>query len=291
MLKFATVNTFGKSDTFKFNPLDLISRFSTFTGRKVRTVEAISKMADSLLLHGQEQDFIYRKGHDGDPVPVTGHTRILAAAKITSEKMTGSNGVQYSPENPFVVRGAFRAMNELEAVIHTFVENDDETRTPLNDLDVAFMIRVLDENFGLTDGEIATKLGKQASFISTHRALLEADPATQAKVANGELNFSQAQAVLKVEPAKREEVLAKTAKKGKVTAAAISATAAEVGATVKGKVTPRSLKALKDAIKPIADGPTSPAKYRALALYDFLVGRGTEADLIAALGEGKKASA
>ena len=123
-LKLTGVTTHGKKDELGFNPLELVKNFSAFTGRKRRTDEAIQKMAESFLLNGQEQAFLYRKNFTGEPVPVTGHTRILAGAYITNNGMTDAKGVTYSKKNPFVVYGTYKQMNELEAVIHTFAEND-----------------------------------------------------------------------------------------------------------------------------------------------------------------------
>ena len=160
-LKISGVTTHGKRDVLLFNPLELVPLFSSFTGRKDRSEEAIDAMAASLLLHGQEQPFVYRKNEKGEPIPVSGHTRILAAARI-SERSMG----MYSPSAPFMVAGFFRQLNEMEAMIHTFVENADETRTPLNPVDKALFVRLMAETWGLTDAQIAEKLGKSPNDIS-----------------------------------------------------------------------------------------------------------------------------
>ena len=283
-IKLTGVTTHGKKDELGFNPLELVPNFSAFTGRKERTPEAIEKMAASLLLHGQEQAFSYRKDFNGRPVPVSGHTRILAAAKITNEGRTGANGVTYSTENPFVVYGTYKQMNELEAVIHTFVENDDETRTPINDVDIAFLIRTLSETFGISDAEIAEKLGKPASFVSTHRTILELDPASQAALANGEIKFDTAVNVIaKIEPAKRAEAIAtaKTNNKGRATSAAVAQAAAQIGAATNKplKRTDADMKAVLN--KYITDHVASPLTAVFFAISDFRAGTISEAEFVA----------
>lgn len=232
-LKIKGVETYGKKDGLGFNPSDLVKRFAKFTGRKDRSEAAIEKMAQSLLLHGQEQNFLYRKDQfSGEPIPVTGHTRILAGDKITRMRMTGANGVQYSPKNPFILYGTFRAMNELDAVIHTFVENDDETRTPLNDVDFALLIDTLATSYALKDSDIAARLGKDAGWVSAHRIVLELDPGTQEALRDGTLKFNAAVGpVAKIEPKERARVInrAKEKNKGKATAPGIVRAAKELG--------------------------------------------------------------
>lgn len=234
-----SVQTYGNRDVFGFSPIDLVSHFSSFTGRSERSQEAIDAMAVSLLKFGQEQPFPFRKDFAGNPVPIGGHTRILGALKITNECMTDDAGVQYSPENPFRVYGFYRQMNDMEAVIHTFVENDDPTRTPLNDVDHALLIRVLSENYGLTDADIAVKLGKNASWVAKHKLVLELDHGTQAMVAAGDLSLDAAvMVVAAIEPSQRPAVIerAKASNNGKATSAAIRQASTELGATTHGKL-------------------------------------------------------
>lgn len=202
-LSFTTVQPAEKGDVYKFDPRDLAARFASFTGRQARGEEAIEAMAESLLLHGQEQAILYRKGPDGDPAPVSGHTRILAAARITEQ----SRGM-YSPDQPFLIRGEYRQMNAEEALFHTYVENSSDSRTPLNDVDVAFFIRTVSETTGLNDSQIAAKLGKTPNWVSRHRKVLDLPAATQVKLAKGEINMEKVITLHKLAPEKQAEALA-----------------------------------------------------------------------------------
>lgn len=197
-----SVETHGKQDAYGFVPSDLVSNFAKFTGRATRSEESIDKMVESLLIDGQEQPFTFRKGFGDVPIPITGHTRILAADRINQQGLGG-----YSNENPFIVKGLMKSVNEEEAILHTFRENDDETRTPTNALDKAFLIRVLSENYGYSDSQIADKLRKAPAWVAQHRALLELDSATQSKVAGGDISVNTAVTLANVAPEDREKVL------------------------------------------------------------------------------------
>lgn len=225
-----SVQIMGKKDCFAFNPDDI--QFSAFTGRKERTPQQIEAMVESLLQDGQEQPITYRKGFDGKPIAVTGHTRILAARAINERRLQGPDGVQYGPENPFVIYGVLKQFSDLEAVFHTFRENDGETRTPINDVDLAFLIRTLGDSFGLKDAEIAKRLRKDEAWVSRHRAVLDLDDSTQKQITSGGLTLAAALAVGAIEPASRPAAIeqAKAATGGKVTAAAVASAARQMGA-------------------------------------------------------------
>ena len=47
-LKLSGVTTYGKTDVFRFDPRELVTRFAAYTGRKDRSPAAIDRMAASL---------------------------------------------------------------------------------------------------------------------------------------------------------------------------------------------------------------------------------------------------
>jgi ParB-like chromosome segregation protein Spo0J len=231
----------GRGDLFKFNPADLVANFAAYTGRTERRPEAIEAMIESLLADGQEQAILFRRGFSDKAIPVSGHTRIIAAAAINERRLNG-----YSPENPFVITATLRTLNEEEAILHTFRENDDDTRTPMNAMDRALLIRVLSENYGLSDAQIAAKLRKTPLWVSQHKALLTLDSSTQAAVAAGTIAVSTAQVVAQVAPEDRADVLAAATKPGKKTTARSVAAAAREGGATTSKVLKRSDGEFKD---------------------------------------------
>lgn len=289
-LKIAT-NTYGKRDGHGFLPSDLIGNFSSYTGRKARTEEQIDKMVQSLLHVGQENNFLYRKGFKGEAIPVSGHTRILAAARINERGLVGKRfdtegnpvgEVKYGPDNPFIIYGTYRQMTAEEALFHTFAENDDETRTPLNEVDIAHFILIASETLGLTDAKIAERLGKQPSWISNRRKLLELDPATQKQVATGDLAVNAAVAAAAVDPNKRQDVIkAAQAKspKGKATAAAIAEAARELGADTNRKLTRTDAEFKAWLRKKLEEVEVGPVQAFLFGILDFRAGTIDETEL------------
>lgn len=239
MIKFSTP-TYGKKDAPGFLPADLKQNFASYTGRKVRTADQIKEMAQSLLANGQEVPITVRKGYKGEAIPVTGHTRILAADLINQNEMVGyridaatgqKTEIKYGAENPFVLTAIVRTMNETDALFASFVENAD--RNKLTAADYAQFLQIASESTKMTDGQIAKKLGKQPSFISNIRKFLTLDVETQREVLAGDVKFNTAVDILtKVDPAKRAEVVerAKANNGGKATGAALARAVAEVGA-------------------------------------------------------------
>lgn len=232
-----SVQTYGKRDGYGFNACDLVPNFAAFTGRKSRTEEQIDKMVDSLLRHGQEQNFLYRKGFNEEPIPVTGHTRILAGARITDRRMKSLCGkIQYGPENPFPIFGTFRKMNEFDAMFHTFAENDDETRTAMNAVDIALFISTAKQSGNMTTAQLAAKMGKSVSWISQHESVIEMDHSTQNGLAAGDFSLNTALTISEVAPVDRSAVVEKARndhKAGRVTAAGVAQAARDLKATTK----------------------------------------------------------
>lgn len=258
-LKLEGVTLYGKRDVYLFNPCELVPRFSAFTGRKERSEEAVDAMVASLLLHGQEQAFLYRKGQDGGPIPVSGHTRILAGAKITEQSMG-----MYSPKQPFLLRGEFRQMNAEESLFHCYAENSEDSRTPLNDVDLAYFIRTVSETLGLNDAQIAAKMGKTPNWVSRHRKVLDLDAKTQEALANGTVKMEAVHTLRKLPAEKRAEAI----KNG------IAKTARAAGV-----LAPRSDADFKGWMR--ATAQTVPARGRAFlsAILDYRAGKISDLEL------------
>lgn len=295
------VETKGKRDGLGFDPNHLARNFAAYTGRKNRSEDAISRMADSLLRFGQENNIVYRKGFNDEPIPVSGHTRILAGQKITNERMVGipaddnSPGIQYSPENPFRIYGTYRKMTEQEALFHSFIENDDDTRTPLNAVDIAFFIRMAKESTGLSSAEVGAKLGKRAGWVAQHEEVLTLDHATQGKLVSGEIKLNTALAIAHVHPTDRPAVVARTKadNKGKITAPGVVKAARDIGAQVKSSARMRRSDTewsqwLKSRIEGTPAGRTATLLF---ALADYRAGNIDDAGLDAAFKAGTGSAA
>lgn len=243
MLKTSTP-TFGKIDCPKFVASDLIPNFASYTGRKSRTAKEIRDMASSLLANGQKVPITLRKGDLGEAIPMTGHTRILAADLITRECMTGNRfdidgtvigTVTYGPENPFKLVGMIESkMSATDAIFASFVENLD--RNSLKAEDYALFFETA-KSLGMNDAAIAKKLGKKASFVSNLRKYMNLDEATKTEVANGTVKFDAAHRILtRIDETNRAAVIAKAKEdgNGKATATGIARAAAALGVAVQG---------------------------------------------------------
>ena len=288
MIKFSTP-TYGKKDAPGFLPADLKKNFAAYTGRQTRTDEQIEEMVQSLLAGGQKVPITVRRGDNDEAIPVTGHTRILAADIINKKKLKGyrmdvatgkQTDMQYGPDNPLILNGVFQPMNAIDAIFASFVENAD--RNALTDTDYALFIQVASESTGMTDADIAKKLGKPASFISNRRKILELDVDSQRALASGDIKFDAVHTVKKIASKDRKAVLAKAkadAPKGRVTAAGIARAASAIGAAVAGplKRTDADMKAYID--KSIEETVVGPLQKFFFGLKDFRAGTITELEL------------
>jgi len=275
------VQTFGKRDGLGFRASDLIPNFAAFTGRAERTEDHIAAMVDSLLLHGQEQNILYRKDKITNlPIPISGHTRILAADRITQNCMTGTRinpdgtetTVQYSPENPFIIYGTYKQCSEFEAIFHTFVENDGDARRVMTDLDIAFFVRFVGETHGISDAEIAKRLGKKPSTISNCRKFLDLDRKSQMLLSTGKINSAIALTLVDIAEADRPAAIeAATAAVGvgkPLTASAVKRAAVSGGARTTRAFTVRSVNDFRTAMRlkiAVTEDPFLKAVYESLA--------------------------
>ncbi len=224
-MSFKSAVAMKKVDAFRVSPDDLT--VSDFTGRKEGPSEkAVNDMADSLILHGQLTDVVVRKEFDGKLVVISGHTKVMAGRKINAEKRTG--------DEPFLLRVTYKSVNAEQAAILTFKENDEDTRHPLNPVDIAFTIETFSNRFGWSDSEIAQKLGKEPSWVSQHRTIGMLDEPTQKQISNGELKMDHGMHLAAIEPKSRKKVIdaAKKNGNGKVTSRGIVQAAEELNVPV-----------------------------------------------------------
>lgn len=229
---------FKRGDVYTFLPSDL--QLPEYTGRSERSAESINRMALSLVRDGQLQEVGVRRSQ-GVPVVIFGTTRKLAADKVNSERLvydaqTDSLVVSNATEFiPIKLRAKYFEVNDQEALLMTFKENDEDTRTPVSAVDIAQGIRFMSDRYGWTDGEIAKKLGKTAAYISQHRKVLELDAETQKALIDGSVKLNVAIGnIAAISPDQRPAVIAKVKadNNGKVTGPAVAKAAGALGVTV-----------------------------------------------------------
>ncbi len=141
--------------------------------------EALQGLAESIKQKGLLQPIVVRRTDDGYEL-VAGERRFVAS------KMAGLDKV------PAVVRDvANREMLEI-----ALIENIQ--REDLNPIDEAKAYKRLREEFGLTQEEIAEKVGKDRASVANQMRLLHLPTALQENVSRGTLSAGHGRALLAV---------------------------------------------------------------------------------------------
>ena len=176
-------------------PLDAIHR-NRFQPRVQIEDDELAGLAASVRDHGVIQPVLVTKV-DGGFELVAGERRVRAA------EMAGLSRI------PAVVR----EVSEHERLALALVENLQ--RADLNPLDEARAFRRLGDEFGLTQEEIAARVGRSRSSIANTLRLLETSPAIQDAVAAGAISEGHARAIATVtDHAAQAELLAVVVTRG-----------------------------------------------------------------------------
>ncbi len=139
--------------------------------------EALEQLAASITVHGVLQPVLVTEILDGYQL-IAGERRVRAA------QIAGLDRV------PAIVR-QMAARDQLAIAI---VENIQ--RADLNAMEEAHAFHQLADEFGLTQDEIATRVGKARSTITNTLRLLELEQPVQDAVANGDITEGHARALI-----------------------------------------------------------------------------------------------
>ncbi|MFO7245610.1 MAG: ParB/RepB/Spo0J family partition protein [Thermaerobacter sp.] len=152
--------------------------------------EALEELAASIRSHGVVQPVVVVPAGDGY-VLVAGERRWRAA------RLAGL------AEVPALVRDLDpRTMTEVALV-------ENLQREDLTPIEEAYAYQALQEEFGLTQEEIAQRVGKSRSQVANTLRLLALDPEVQALVDSGRLSFGHAKVLLSVASAAEQRRLAR----------------------------------------------------------------------------------
>jgi ParB family chromosome partitioning protein len=143
--------------------------------------EALASLAESVRRHGLLQPLVVRRVA-GHYELIAGERRLRAAAEAGLESV------------PVVVREGGGAEERLELAI---IENVQ--RQNLTALEEAEAYRHLIDAYGLTQEEVAARVGKSRPAITNALRLLGLPDAVKARLESGELSAAHARAVLSVE--------------------------------------------------------------------------------------------
>ncbi|MBS1723919.1 MAG: ParB/RepB/Spo0J family partition protein [Armatimonadetes bacterium] len=142
---------------------------------------ALDELAASIKEHGVIQPLIVRQLQDDRYELIAGERRLRAA------KLAGLKAV------PITVRSA-SAQASLEVALVENVQRED-----INALECALAYRALVDNFGLTQDQIASKVGKTRAAIANTLRILKLPSEMQEAIASGLLTEGHARALLMVE--------------------------------------------------------------------------------------------
>jgi ParB family chromosome partitioning protein len=156
-------------------PLDRIRR-NPYQPRKRVDEEALARLADSIRVHGVIQPILVTEQLDGYQL-VAGERRLRAAQLAGLERI------------PAVVR-QLADRDQLELAL---VEN--LLRADLNPMEEAMAFRQLLDEFGFTQDQLATRLGRARSTVANTLRLLEMREAVREAVADGRLTEGHARAM------------------------------------------------------------------------------------------------
>src|SRR5712691_4862041 len=149
---------------------------------------ALHELAESIREHGVLQPVVGRRTERGYEL-VAGERRLRAS------QLAGLGRV------PACVRD----YSDEQALEVALVENLQ--REDINALEAARAYKRLSEEFGLTQEQIATKVGKSRSTVANTMRLLQLSPRAQRSLESGDISEGHARALLASAPEQRESML------------------------------------------------------------------------------------
>lgn len=167
-----------KSDQMEI-PIDLISA-NPDQPRKLFEDKELMELSDSIKEFGVIQPIIVKRDNKGLYIVIAGERRLRAATLAGLKKI------------PAIVRDA----DQKDAALLALVENVQ--RENLNYIEEAVAYKKLMDEYGLTQSEIAKRVGKQQSTISNKIRILVLPEDIQNVLAENQLTERHARALLKV---------------------------------------------------------------------------------------------
>jgi len=168
-------------------PLDRI-RANPYQPRKAMDDEALQGLAASIVEHGVLQPILVSETLDGYEL-IAGERRLRAA------RIAGLTRI------PAVVH-QLAGRGQLEVAL---VENIQ--RADLNPLEEAEAYRQLTNEFGLSQDDVARRVGRARSTVANTLRLLDLAPTVQTAVRDGSISEGHARAMASVERAPEQEAL------------------------------------------------------------------------------------
>lgn len=151
--------------------------------RKFFSENELNDLKESILEYGVLQPIIVKKDKSGSFFLIAGERRLRAA------KLAGLTKI------PALIKD----FDERDAAVIAVVENVQ--REDLSYIEEAHAYKKLIEEYGMTQGELAAKIGKRQSTISNKLRILTLPEDIQEKLIDARLTERHARALLKIEDA------------------------------------------------------------------------------------------
>src|SRR5690554_6187992 len=160
-------------------PLDMIIA-NPFQPRRIFDQEKINELADSIKQHGVFQPIIVKKNKDSKYLIVSGERRFRATKQVGLETI------------PAIVR------NYIENKVAEIALAENLQREDLTPIEEAEAYQVVMNNLGITQVELAEKVGKSRSHVTNMLGLLNLPEKVQKLLLNKELTMGHARTLSKL---------------------------------------------------------------------------------------------
>jgi ParB family transcriptional regulator, chromosome partitioning protein len=149
---------------------------------------SIASLVDSIAAHGVLQPVVV--------IEAAGRYQLVAGERrVRAARLAGLSGI------PAVVRSA----DEQQQLALALVENIQ--RADLNAMDEARAFRLLIDDFGLTQDEVARHVGRSRPAVTNTLRLLEVDPEVQRAVEDGRISEGHARTLAGLETPETQRAL------------------------------------------------------------------------------------
>ncbi len=152
--------------------------------RKHFSHQELEDLVASIKQHGVMQPLVVTERLDGGYELIAGERRLRAST------------IAGLPTVPAIVRQASE-QDKLELALIENIQRQD-----LNPMEEAFSYKRLVDEFGLTQQDVATKVGKSRSLIANTIRLLDLPTEIQQALMQGDINTGQARAILSLKEEK-----------------------------------------------------------------------------------------
>lgn len=183
------MHTVADRKLFMLKPEEIVS--NTYKSRKRFDEYELKHLADSISANGIIEPLIVRKTDSGKYELITGERRLRAA------KLAGLRRI------PCILH----ITDDITAVVYSINENFQ--RCNLTFFEQALSIKRLTDDFGLSQSEVAIRLGIAQSTLCNKLRLLRLDESIRNRIDSANLTESHAMALLRLDETKRNEVLDK----------------------------------------------------------------------------------